>query len=118
MTRQRGGGMDDHVDALQRALHAVRVADIAVNNLHAVTLRVVERRDIERDDTLAPIQKLANHVDAIETGAAGDEIGLLVLLHRAEWSFRACESLGAGAVWQRAAVQQTSESHRPPEPQL
>ena len=72
--RQRGGRVDDEVDALHRRVDVLRVADVAGDD-PGVTLQIAigELGDIERDEPVTARAQVAEKIDAEKARTAGHE---------------------------------------------
>ena len=71
--RQRCGGVDEHVGAVDEATDRRRVADVAAELLHrSFELPVVERREVERAHGVAVPDQPPRQVQAEEPGSSGD----------------------------------------------
>ena len=71
---QRRGAMDDDVDPAHRAVDGRAVANVAPDLVDRNSLRIVERRDVERAHGVPARQQETDEVDAEEAGAAGEEV--------------------------------------------
>ena len=71
--RQRGRRMHDGPDTVERALDRDRVADVPEPRVDAITLLVIEGRDVEGAHGHAAREQVPHQVDAEEAGAAGDQ---------------------------------------------
>jgi hypothetical protein len=71
--REGGGGVDDPAHPLHGAGDVAGVANVALEEVHAVFLRIVEGGDVEGAHRRAAREEMAHHVDAEEAAASGDQ---------------------------------------------